>query len=520
MRAAGAYFGAVTLGLAEPVYNYVQMDPDASGLGLADIVALIVLLHLGTTAVLLLVRYLAGRFAVGVDVVVATAAVLSLLRQAQVIYLPTRGSLNLSPAVEMGFFIAVPIVVVGLVIAFRRALSLYVFYLGVLTMFFPASLIWSRATMPAHAPDRSATSTRTDTAVLVLVFDEVSLSALLDPSGLIDRQAFPSFHRFSGESVWFREAMSNYGVTGWSFASFLTGAPTDGTLEDINVLPRPTLLSVLANQGYAATFFSRAFGCSAGPVDCPHYFAGGRVETVRRLVTATTSVYVPPSMLNLLAPRVSAHPKFVESRMLADLAAQPLAQPGSVTLFHMLIAHSPYVLTADGDPVSTRDFGFRATANGEATLDRYRQQLQYLDRQFGAFLDGLDASGNRDKTVVVVTSDHGQCWTTECMGRLNVNMVEPSLVRIPMMIRAPNLTPGIRDVDYQHLDLLPTVLDVLGIEAPQGIEGRSALRESAQPRDRRFFIGGGCARMTLPARRAPLEENCMPGSASTATAFN
>lgn len=523
MRVVAAYFGAVTLGLAEPVYNYVRMDPGATGLGLAEVVALVLLLHVGTTAVLLLARYLAGRFAVGLDVVVATAALVSLLRQAQVIYLPTRGLLNVSPAVEMGFFIAVPVVVVGLVMAFRRALSLYVFYLGLLTVFFPASLIWSRAIVSAHAPDRSAAPRRADPAVFVFIFDEVSLNALLDSSGLIDRNAFPNFHRFSGESVWFREAMANYGVTGWSFASFLTGAPTDRSLTDINAMPRPTLLSVLANEGYAVSFYSRAFGCSAGPVDCPHYFDAGRFETVRRLVTSTMSVYVPPSLLNLVAPGVTAHPKIVEGQMLADLGTGRFVRPSSVSLFHVLVAHSPFVLTANGETVATRDFGFRSRANGEATLERYRQQLQYLDRQFGKFLNGLDASGNRDKAVVVVTSDHGTCWTPDCMGRLNVTAVEPSLVRVPMMIRAPALAPGIRDVDYQSLDLLPTVLDVLGVEAPPAIEGRSALHEWGQQRERRFFIAGGCARVTLPARRAALEKDCTgPGAAiaSPSTGFN
>jgi hypothetical protein len=521
VRVAGAYFGAVTLGLAEPVYNYVRMDPDASGLGLADVLALIALLHVGTVAILLLVRYLVGRFGVGVDIVVATAAVVSLLRQAQVIYLPTRGLLNVAPAVEMTFFIAIPLTVVGLVMVFRRRLSLYVFYLGLLTVFFPASLIWSRVTAAEQAPAQSATATHARPPIFVLIFDEVSLNALLDRDGRIDRDAFPTFHRFSGESVWFREAMSNYGVTGWSFASFLTGAATDRSLTDINAMPRPTLLSVLANEGYAATFYSRAFGCGGGPVDCPHYFAGGRFETARRLVTSTLSVYVPPSLLNLLAPAVSAYPKNVEGRLLADLATGPFAQPGSVILFHVLVAHSPYVLNSGGAPAATRHFGFRAGADVDATLARYRQQLQYLDRQFGAFLDALDASANRDQALVVVTSDHGTCWTPECMGRLNVTTVEPSLVRIPMMIRAPGLTPGIRDVDYQHIDLLPTVLDVLGLAAPAGIEGRSALREWEQRRDRRFFIGGGCASVALPTRRAPLDDNCTDaGIPGPSTAFN
>jgi len=514
-RVAGAYFGAVSLGLAEPVYNYIRMDPSAAGLGLVDVLTLILIFHLGTTAMLLVARYLAGRFGTAVDVLVATATVLSLVRQAQVIYLPTRGLVNVPPMLEITIVIAVLVVVVGVFAMFRRPLSLYVFYLGLLTTLFPASLIWSHATVPHHSR-QTATPKANAPAVFVFIFDEVSLNALLDSEGLIDRQAFPNFHRFSNQSVWFREATSNYGITGFSFESFLTGAQTDRPLTDINALYRPTLLSALANDGYTASFYSRAFGCSAGRIECLQYFDAGRIESVRRLVTSTMSVFIPPSLLNRYVPGVSARPKIVEGRMLADAATEPFARPGSATVFHLLISHSPYVMAPDGSASATRNYGFRASANLGGTLAQYRQQLQYLDRQFGVFLDGLDASPNRDKTVVVMTSDHGTCWTAECSGRLNVKMVDPSLVRVPMMIRAPNLAPAIRDVDYQHLDFLPTVLDALGIAAPPGIEGRSALRDWGAPRERRFFIGGGCATVAFPARRVPLEQTCVGHGATMA----
>jgi hypothetical protein len=275
-------------------------------------------------------------------------------------------------------------------------------------------------------------------------------------------------------------------------------------------MPRPNLLTTLSAGGYDVSFYSRDLACSAGIVHCLPYYNAGGVRMARRVVEAAAAVLVPPLLLNRVAPQISAHAKIVDGQMLSALGRESVAPAATASVFHLLLSHSPYVLSADGQVVPTENYGFWQFANAAGTLERYRQQLQYVDRQFGAFRDGLKASGTWDTSVVVVTSDHGTCWTATCMGRLNVTEVEPSLVRIPMMIRAPSLSPRISDVDYQHIDFLQTVADALGIEPSliPSVDGHSALRAPEEGRSRVFFIGGRCAAIPVPARRVAFEKNC------------
>ena len=57
--------------------------------------------------------------------------------------------------------------------------------------------------------------------------------------------------------------------------------------------------------------------------------------------------------------------------------------------------------------------------------------------------------------------------------------------------RAPGLKPGVRDVDYQHIDFAPTVLDLLDIPYdPAAFEGRSVLSGDPRPRKKSFSDHG------------------------------
>jgi hypothetical protein len=352
---------------------------------------------------------------------------------------------------------------------------------------------------------------RPDLAVFILLFDEVSLEALTDHSGAIDARLFPNFATFSLESVWFRQAVSNYGMTGWSVNSLLSGGFSTEAISDVTNPDRRNLLLELQRAGFDVNFYSRFLGCSDGPVHCIDYYAGGGAETTRRIVGSAASIYLPPLFMNRTMPSVLAYPKYIEGEMLSALGTGSLGQPGTATMFHTLISHSPYILTPAGNFVSTNNYGFwQQGADSAAAFERYQQQLQYLDRQFGAFRHGLEASGRWGKSVIVLTSDHGTCWTPVCRGRLTVTEVESSLSRIPMMIRVPSMPARISDVDYQHIDALPTIFDAIGIATPADlkIEGRSAFRAGEDHRKRWFFVAGGCADVGFPAQRTPLRFDC------------
>jgi choline-sulfatase len=94
-----------------------------------------------------------------------------------------------------------------------------------------------------------------------------------------------------------------------------------------------------------------------------------------------------------------------------------------------------------------------------------------VDGYIGMVLDALDRLGIRDETVVVWTVDHGdQMWEHELF--LKFVMREAS-VRVPLLIDAPGIEPGVRSELAEHVDLFPTLCDLVGAPIPDTVQGRS-----------------------------------------------
>ena len=130
-------------------------------------------------------------------------------------------------------------------------------------------------------------------------------------------------------------------------------------------------------------------------------------------------------------------------------------------------------------------------ADFRQSLENYRQQLRFTDRELGRFLDVIEDSGLIDKGVIMVTSDHGNCWSRDCPGRVYpsaIRVIEPTLLRIPTFLIAPGVPHRIDDGGFQLVDLLPTVLEAAGMPPLTGIDGRSALHAVPAGRRRLFYL--------------------------------
>lgn len=102
----------------------------------------------------------------------------------------------------------------------------------------------------------------------------------------------------------------------------------------------------------------------------------------------------------------------------------------------------------------------------------YWGMISEVDRQIGRLVEGLRAAGAFDSTVIVVTSDHGELmgdhWTLGKFG-----FFDPAC-HVPLVIRAPGGAAGRRVLDFSEaVDLVPTILELAGIEVPGHLDGRS-----------------------------------------------
>jgi arylsulfatase A-like enzyme len=105
----------------------------------------------------------------------------------------------------------------------------------------------------------------------------------------------------------------------------------------------------------------------------------------------------------------------------------------------------------------------------------YDEEISYIDARFGALIAQLRELGLLDSTAVVFLADHGEGFGEH--GYIHHSRsVYSDLVDIPLVIRFPaRVASGRSDRLTQHVDLAPTILDLVGIEAPPGFEGTSLL---------------------------------------------
>ncbi|MCC6846892.1 MAG: sulfatase [Deltaproteobacteria bacterium] len=282
-----------------------------------------------------------------------------------------------------------------------------------------------------------------------------------------DRQTSPRLDAVANAGVVFERATSPAPWTLPAHASMLTGLyPSHHGLRDHDVtLPESiaTLASVLSSHGFATAAvvnshnLSPLFGLERGF----HQFEYVKEEVARR----------------------------EPSRGITDRAIEWLGQHHDERFFlflHTYDVHSdysslpeyerqfvrPYTGPADGTTAQM----IRART-GRLTLDRtdarhlidlYDAGIRQYDDELGRLLDAL---GDDPRTLLIVTSDHGEEFG-EHGGFLHGRTQFEEVVRIPLIVRGPGAPPGLRvGTTVSLIDVMPTILAAVGVPAPGPLDG-------------------------------------------------
>jgi len=119
-------------------------------------------------------------------------------------------------------------------------------------------------------------------------------------------------------------------------------------------------------------------------------------------------------------------------------------------------------------------------------------QIGFADKQLGAFIGKLKDSGVYDSALVIVTADHGVSWRVDSPGRDLSNRNAELIMSVPLFIKIPGQRIfAVSDSDVQHIDLLPTVTDVLGVQIPWKHVGRSILDKDPASRKKVIYDANG-----------------------------
>jgi arylsulfatase A-like enzyme len=105
-------------------------------------------------------------------------------------------------------------------------------------------------------------------------------------------------------------------------------------------------------------------------------------------------------------------------------------------------------------------------------VNGYDTGVRYMDHHIGKILDLLRDAGVFEETLVIVSGDHG-----ENLGELNVygdhQTADEHTCNVPLVVHGPEVEPGVDDEFHYHIDLGPTLVDLVDGEKRDGWDGES-----------------------------------------------
>ena len=270
-----------------------------------------------------------------------------------------------------------------------------------------------------------------------------------------DKVKTPQINRLANEGILFEHNIVQAPLTLPSHSSILTGTyplhhgirDNGGFYLDENHL---TLAESLKNKGYATGAFVGAFvldsrwGLDQGfdyyydNFDLTKYKKVSLDSVQRRGDEVLAEVY-----------------KWVENQ----------AQQKFFAWIHLYDPHTPY------DPPEPYKTEYKGSRFG-----LYDGEIAYVDQLMGEFRDFMEKKNLFDKTLIIFTADHGESLG-EHRESAHGFFIYDSDIRVPLIIRFPEGKFAGRMISNQvrSIDIMPTVLHLLGEEMPESVQGKSLL---------------------------------------------
>lgn len=153
------------------------------------------------------------------------------------------------------------------------------------------------------------------------------------------------------------------------------------------------------------------------------------------------------------------------SRQQTDVALEMLDSIGNQRRFFLWIHY--YDPHYDYEKHPGFDFG-------DEPIDLYDSEIAFTDQQIGRLFDSLRARGVWNKTVVVVTGDHGEGFGEHGIDLHGYHLYRAQ-TKVPLIMRVPGLAPKVITTPVGHDDILPTLANLAGAQPTTDMMGRSLL---------------------------------------------
>jgi Sulfatase len=288
---------------------------------------------------------------------------------------------------------------------------------------------------------------------VVLVLLESAAAQYLRPYGAAE-DPMPNLTALAGHGMLFEDTYAVYPESIKAlFALLYARYPAiDTRSEQYAKIGTPSIAAVLQAQGYRTALFHsgrfRYLGMEAMIRDCGYQVLedagdiGGNRKSSFGIDEGSTV-----------------------RRMLTWIDRQPRGARFFIT-YVPIAGHHPYETPEPGPFPERRE------------VDRYLNALHYADASLGEFVRGLHARGLDQDTLLVAIGDHGQAFGHHPGNFGHTLFIYEENVRVPLVVSAPGAIDEPVRVGglTSHIDLAPTILDLLGLTGPVDYQGQSRLR--------------------------------------------
>ena len=255
------------------------------------------------------------------------------------------------------------------------------------------------------------------------------------------RPTSPNIDALAARSVRFDRAYCQAPLTCYSVPSLLTGDYLKSTLPLMSKTP-PTLARILAARGYTTAAFYNAsiFFCDDRRATSygDQKFGFGYAETELRPAPALTD------------------------QVLRYLQGHRASGKRKLFLWvHYFDVHEPY------HRILEHDFGDRA-------MDRYDSEIALVDQSVGRLVASLHQL--EGPTIFILSADHGEEFKDHG-GNYHGSSLYEEQVRVPLIFAVPGVKPLVVRTPAQLVDVVPTVLSLLGARQPRSVRGEPLVPE-------------------------------------------
>ena len=207
-----------------------------------------------------------------------------------------------------------------------------------------------------------------------------------------------------------------------------------------------------------------------------HYVFEGEDRTTHASWVATETL----TFIDDTLKRHPGRPFFVHAGFYAP--HPPLNPPASALALYEGRELPPRRYSADEVSLLPQNLARSMTAlleTPEDTWDSYRKyfyaMVSHLDENIGRIIDAVEQAGIADRTLFVLTSDHGDYLGDHNLYNKSARPYDGAL-RIPLIFRGPGVPADVvSDELVEIVDVMPTLLEMLGLKLPKGNQGMSLI---------------------------------------------